>query len=236
MDAFINTSLDLLHYVLYIKEEKVNIQQFLRCLPPIFWDKIEFDMPKTLDIALHKTWLYYEHGNLRQEKLNRNQDKSKNFSNSHKTGLNPQPNINQNNSFQANKNFNRSDTKPYVPSANVNKPVASGANATPLHIKCWKFNGPHYARDCKNKIGGVLHNLQEESNVQDTAKTPRIYAALDGRKEDHQATMVEIEGKILNTSVSIVIDPGACRSYVAPKIVDICKIGKVKHENLGWFS
>ena len=42
--------------------------------------------------------------------------------------------------------------------------------------------------------------------------------------------MVEIEGKILNTSVSILIDPGACWSYVAPKIVDICKLGKVKHD------
>ena len=41
--------------------------------------------------------------------------------------------------------------------------------------------------------------------------------------------MVEIEGKILNTSVSILIDPGACHSYVSPKIVDLCKLGKVKH-------
>ena len=42
--------------------------------------------------------------------------------------------------------------------------------------------------------------------------------------------MVEIEGKSLNTYVSILIDPGAYRSYVAPTIVDICKLGKVKHD------
>ena len=41
--------------------------------------------------------------------------------------------------------------------------------------------------------------------------------------------MVEIEGKILNTSISILIDPGDCRSYVEPKIVDLYKLGKVKH-------
>ena len=81
-----------------------------------------------------------------------------------------------------------------------------------------------------------MHNLQEEPTVKDIDGTPRIYATLDGRQEYHQATMVEIEGKILNTYVSILIDPGACRSYVSPKIVDICKLGKVKHENLGWFS
>ena len=42
--------------------------------------------------------------------------------------------------------------------------------------------------------------------------------------------MVEIEGNILNTSISILIDPGAFQSYVSPKIVDVCKLGKVKHD------
>ena len=41
--------------------------------------------------------------------------------------------------------------------------------------------------------------------------------------------MVEIEGKILNTYVSILIDPGAYQIYVAPNIVDLCKLGKVKN-------
>ena len=47
---------------------------------------------------------------------------------------------------------------------------------------------------------------------------------------NNQNTMVEIEGKILNTSISILIDPDACWSYVSPKIVDISKLGKVKHD------
>ena len=42
--------------------------------------------------------------------------------------------------------------------------------------------------------------------------------------------MVKIEGNILNTSISILIHPGDCCSYVAPKIVGICKLGKVKHD------
>ena len=36
MDVFINIFLDLLHYVPYNKEEKVKIQWFAGCLPPIF--------------------------------------------------------------------------------------------------------------------------------------------------------------------------------------------------------
>ena len=136
MDAFINRFLDLLHYVPYIKEEKVKIQQFLGCLPPSFWDRIEFNMPKTLDTTLHKARICYEHGQLMQENLNRNWDKSKNFSDNPKPGSNPQPYRKQNNRFQANKNFNRCGTKPYVPAPNVNKPVASGAISTSLQIKC----------------------------------------------------------------------------------------------------
>ena len=62
MDDFINIFLDLLHYVPYIKDEKVKIQQFLGCLPPKFWERIEFDMPKTFDTTLHKARIFYEHG------------------------------------------------------------------------------------------------------------------------------------------------------------------------------
>ena len=42
--------------------------------------------------------------------------------------------------------------------------------------------------------------------------------------------MVEIEGKVSNTSISILIDTDARRSYVSPKIVDTCKLNKVKHK------
>ena len=69
MDAFINIFLDLLHYLPYIKDKKIKIQQFLRCLPPNFRERIEFDMPKTFDTTLHKARLCYEHGKLRQENI-----------------------------------------------------------------------------------------------------------------------------------------------------------------------
>ena len=42
--------------------------------------------------------------------------------------------------------------------------------------------------------------------------------------------MVEIEGKVSNTSISILINLGAFQSYVSPKIVDSHKLDKVKHE------
>ena len=77
--------------------------------------------------------------------MNQNRDKSKNFFDNCKPTLNPHPYRNKNNIFQVNKNFNKSGTRPYVPAANASKPVSSGANSTPLQIKCWKCSGPQYA-------------------------------------------------------------------------------------------
>ena len=42
--------------------------------------------------------------------------------------------------------------------------------------------------------------------------------------------MVEILGKVSNTSISILIDLGDFQSYVSPNIVETCKLEKVKHE------
>ena len=70
MNAFINIFLDLLYYVPYMKNKKVKIQQLLGCLPPNFWERIEFDMPKTLDTTLHKASICYEHGQMRQGNMN----------------------------------------------------------------------------------------------------------------------------------------------------------------------
>ena len=181
-----NIFLDLLHYIPYIKDEKVELQLFLGCLPLNFRERIEFDMPKTLDTTLHKDRIFYEHRQLRKDIINIIRDMSRTFSDNHKPGFNPPPYRKQNNNFPTNKNFNQTGTKPYVPAPNANKPAENGgASVALLQIKCWKFQEPHYDRDCKNKTNGVLNKLQEEPTKEDIAKTPWIYAALDGRQEDH---------------------------------------------------
>ena len=47
----------------------------------------------------------------------------------------------------------------------------------------------------------------------------RIYAALDGIQVDHQATMVEIEGKVSNTSISILIDLVLSEAMYHPRLL-----------------
>jgi hypothetical protein len=56
----LNTFLELLRYVPYIKDEKVKMQCFLSGLPQSFQDHIEFDEPKTLEDTIRKEKCCYE--------------------------------------------------------------------------------------------------------------------------------------------------------------------------------
>jgi hypothetical protein len=49
---------------------------------------------------------------------------------------------------------------------------------------------------------------------------PQIYAALDNRQTDHQASVVDMEGMIANHLVSILIEPGSNLSYVTPQTIE----------------
>jgi hypothetical protein len=75
-----------------------------------------------------------------------------------------------------------------------------------------------------------VYNIQESTIVSDVARSmPRIYAALDNKQSNHQASVVEMEGMIANHLVSILIDPRSNLSYVASQTVDKCKLQPVRH-------
>ena len=57
-----------------------------------------------------------------------------------------------------------------------------------------------------------------------TRTMPRINAALENQQADYQTSMVEVEGKINQILISILIDPGASLSYISPNLVENCKI------------
>jgi hypothetical protein len=59
---------------------------------------------------------------------------------------------------------------------------------------------------------------------------PRIYATLDNRQEYYQSHTIEVEGNIYNHTIGILIDYGASHSYIDPKLVEIFKLNKCKHE------
>jgi hypothetical protein len=57
-----------------------------------------------------------------------------------------------------------------------------------------------------------------------------INAIVYGRQADHQSSVVEIEGKINHTQISVLIDLGATLSYITPSVVESNKLKKIKHE------
>lgn len=60
-----------------------------------------------------------------------------------------------------------------------------------------------------------VHNLQEATIMNEIARSPQIFSILDDLQADHQAKMVEIEGKMFTKSASILIDLGFGQSYVS---------------------
>ena len=98
-------------------------------------------------------------------------------------------------------------------------------------LKCWGCGEPHLLRDCPHRNIQMIMRDREATTVNDIARNiPTISAALENRQADHQATMVEMEGKISDQSVTVLIDPGASLSYISPKIVEKCNLKTEKFQ------
>ena len=77
----------------------------------------------------------------------------------------------------------------------------------------------------ENESASSAYNLQEAETVGQVARiVPRIYAALEDRQADHQSAVVEVACKIVEQSVSILIDRGSTHSYITPRVVEICSL------------
>ena len=59
MDDFVTKFVNLQRYVPYLRDENARIYRFISCLPLTYKEKIEFDMPNTMDEAIRKANLCY---------------------------------------------------------------------------------------------------------------------------------------------------------------------------------
>ena len=101
-------------------------------------------------------------------------------------------------------------------------------------IKCWGCEGDHIYKYCPHQGDNMktFHSVKKEETIEDVGKImPRIYAALDNRQAYYQSHMIEVEGKIDNHPIVILIDSEASHSYIDPKLVERFKFKKYKHEN-----
>ena len=128
--------------------------------------------------------------------------------------------------YSNNKNFqgNRNSTPNHKNNSKGKETVNNRGNFTKNFerkepVKCWECNGPHYASFCPNQKKTIsnIHNIQEEMTVGELARSmPRINASLENRQAKYQNSMVEVEGMINQTPITILIDIGASLSYIAP--------------------
>ena len=72
----------------------------------------------------------------------------------------------------------------------------------------------------ENENARTTYNIKEAETVGQVARViPRIYATLEDHQLDHQSTVVEVAVKIVDQSVSILIDPGSTHSYITPRVL-----------------
>jgi hypothetical protein len=99
-------------------------------------------------------------------------------------------------------------------------------------IQCWGCGEDHMYRDCPHRGEKVriVYNVQQVDTIEDMGRNvPRIYATLDNKQDEFQSHMIEVEGKINNQTIVILIDSGASHSYIDPKMVERLHLPRSKH-------
>jgi hypothetical protein len=80
----------------------------------------------------------------------------------------------------------------------------------------------------------TAHNILEAETLEDMGRSmPRIYATLDNKHVEYQSPMIEVEVKINNEPIKILIDSVAIHSYINDNIVEIFHLQRSKH-NISW--
>jgi hypothetical protein len=99
-------------------------------------------------------------------------------------------------------------------------------------MECWGCKGNHryrYFPHINDKVR-VFQNVQHEKIVEDMERSvPRIYAALDNKKEEYQSHMIEVEGMINKKTITILIDSRASHSYIDPRMVESLHFPRSNH-------
>jgi hypothetical protein len=77
----------------------------------------------------------------------------------------------------------------------------------------------------------IFQNIQEDEIMEYLGgNIPKIYASLDNKKAEYQYPMIEVESKIDNQPIEILIDSRASHSYINSNIFEIFHLQRSKHK------
>lgn len=98
-------------------------------------------------------------------------------------------------------------------------------------LRCWGCGEPHYYKNCPHyNREDPTTNIQEAFTFKKVARN--INAAFEYHQNEYQSKMVEVEVKLDNHHVYILIGPNARLSYVNLKVFEISYLQSVKFRNL----
>jgi hypothetical protein len=139
--------LELLKYVMFIKDETVQIQRYLSGFPPSIGDKIQYDDPKTMKETIRRVKCLYEKKR-ENPTFRKASDDHRKFKKEQRQKGNKPPFFR--NSPQGQPSFR----EPRMANAREQRP-----RQTP--IQCWGFQGSQKYRDFPHKNGKVraFHNV-----------------------------------------------------------------------------
>jgi hypothetical protein len=76
-------------------------------------------------------------------------------------------------------------------------------------MKCWGCDGNYVFRDLpqRGEKARTSHNVGQDATIEDMGRSvPRIYASLDNKQDEFQSHMIEVEGKINDQPIAILIE------------------------------
>lgn len=119
-----------------------------------------------------------------------------------------------------------------------------GHNSSNNNIEVRALGGWSVGHVVRNTLGEIVHNIRMEGlrytvhkrqTVGDVGQSiPRIYATMDNGQAEQHAYIIEMDGKLCDQVISILIDLGSNYSYVSPDLVDNCGLNKELHVE-SWF-
>jgi len=158
MDEYVKKFLDLMRYVDCMKDEKINIQRFLSGFPSFYKDRIQYDEPKSLEVAIRKAKHMYEKSKGKTNFRRSWKDKKHDNQNQRKKGFKPPP-------FRGSSLQQRQGvtSEPKIPESDGRKKRQP--------IECWGCGGDHLQRFCpqRGKSTRTAFNIQEDDTVENAA-------------------------------------------------------------------
>jgi hypothetical protein len=98
-------------------------------------------------------------------------------------------------------------------------------------IQCWVCRKDHMYRyfPHRGEKVSIVHNEQHATIIEDMGiNVPRIYAVVDNKQVEFQSHMIEVEGKINDQPIAILIDSRASHSNLDPNMVEKFQLPRSK--------